>query len=122
MLALVCVAAGHAAHLRHTLEDVRSCLLHTSDPADDDEPVARPAGQLAFWVIADELPNDLDEVLLRTVLDWFATDWPLATVVVPLRVENERGIRVATEMGLTRRPGIADEHVEFVWSRSGNDS
>lgn len=58
------------------------------------------AARLAFWVIESELATDLDRHLLEATLTWLRAKWPFSTVYVPLHVENERGQRIARELGL----------------------
>ena len=73
---------------------------------------------LRYWVIEEELPADLDIHLLDSVLSWVDHAWSFESVIVPTHQENQRGIRIATELGLTfpDQAGQAN-HVGLVWHR-----
>jgi len=74
------------------------------------------AASLAYWVVADELTNDLDRHLLDTVLGWTESDWPFDEVILPTHTDNARGMMIAKERGLDEGPR-ANDRVRFVWRR-----
>ena len=79
----------------------------------------QPATQLRYWVIADEVATNLDSHLFTSLMDWLKSDWPFETVVVPYYEENERGIKHAAEMGMTKNDQRDDAgRVVFEWRRS----
>ena len=81
--------------------------------------VQQPATQLTYWVIEDEVPTNLDSHLFTSLMEWLQNDWPFETVVVPFYEENERGIKHAAEMGLTKNDQRDDEgRIVFEWRRS----
>jgi RimJ/RimL family protein N-acetyltransferase len=72
------------------------------------------AARLAFWVIESELATDLDRHLLELTLAWLRREWSFSTVYVPLHSENERGQRIARELGLTVADNMAiDSHTTY---------
>ena len=77
----------------------------------------RAAG-IAYWVVEDELANNLDEHLIETVLAWIEHDWPLDNIVTPLHTDNERGVKLADKLEL--RPGgpPRNDMVRYVWQRA----
>jgi RimJ/RimL family protein N-acetyltransferase len=81
-------------------------------------PVKSPACTLAFWVIEPELSTGLDRHLLASCLDWFKTEWPFESVVVPIRRTNARGLEVARTVGLREIEGGRESHRVFVWDRA----
>ena len=60
--------------------------------------------QLAFWVTDDNL--DMESVLLTSVLRWVHEAWAIERVLLPLRVENARGIALAEDCGYSVWSGI----------------
>ena len=78
-----------------------------------------PATRLTFWIIEDELATNLDSHLFTSLMEWLKSDWPFETVVVPFHDGNERCIKFATEMGLTRNDQRDDQgRIVFEWRRS----
>ena len=53
--------------------------------------------QLAFWVIDAAL--GMEPALVADVLEWVHSAWPIDRVVLPLRLENGRGLALAKESG-----------------------
>ena len=79
----------------------------------------QPAAQLMYWVIEEELATNLDSHLITSLMEWLRNDWPFQTVLVPYYEENERGIKHATEMGLTKHDQRDDkDRIVFEWRRS----
>ena len=73
---------------------------------------------LRYWVIEEELAADLDKHLLDSVLKWVNQAWPFESVLVVMRQENQRGIRVASELGLTfSDQAVKADHVGLVSHR-----
>ena len=74
---------------------------------------------LHYWVIEEELAADLDTHLLDSVLSWVDQAWPFASVSVLMREENQRGIQVASDLGLTLSSNleVKADHVSLVWHR-----
>lgn len=91
------------------------------NPAADDHPRTI---SLAYWVIASELENDLDEHLLASVLEWIERDWPFDEVLVPVHAENARGHGIARARGLADAAELHPElqarmtsHALYAWVR-----
>ena len=79
----------------------------------------RAGVRLTFWVIEDELATNLDSHLFTSLMEWIKSDWPFEIVVAPFYQENERGIKHAAEMGLTKSDQRDDEgRIVFEWRRS----
>jgi len=77
-----------------------------------------PGGvNLAYWVVEKELATDLDRHLIASVIEWVETSWPFDTLVMRLHIDNERGIRIAQELGLELQSGVVQEHRELRWDR-----
>jgi hypothetical protein len=72
---------------------------------------------MAYWVVEDELANDLDGHLIEALLDWIERDWPLDNVVIMLHTDNTRGIAIAKKLGLRPMALPANDHVRYVWQR-----
>ena len=53
--------------------------------------------QLAYWVIDDAI--DLEAALVSGVLQWIHSAWSIDRVLIPLRKENVRGLRLAEKCG-----------------------
>jgi RimJ/RimL family protein N-acetyltransferase len=86
-------------------------------PAGRNDRTSRGA-QLAYWVIEEQLSEDLDRHLLEQVLAWIEQDWLFDTVAIPLHVENERGAEIARALDLTLKEGAGSpSHLVFVWQR-----
>ncbi len=84
----------------------------------DDLPAGTPpepdAAFLDFWVVENELANDLDRHLLESVLSWLHRDWPFSAIYVSLHVDNERGIAIARALDLAETAVIPmKDHVVF---------
>jgi len=86
------------------------------EPADPNDRSTRDA-MLAYWVIEEELASELDRHLLAEVLAWIERDWLFEKVVVPTHVDNDRGVRLADELGLDSVPTGSATHVIHVWQR-----
>jgi RimJ/RimL family protein N-acetyltransferase len=87
------------------------------EPADGKDPSSRNA-RFAYWVVEDRLDEDLDRHLLEAVLAWIRRDWPLETLALQLRVENERGATIARDLGLQPLEGArVPDHRIFIWER-----
>ena len=82
-------------------------------PVENDE----TATKLVYWAIERSLSSDLDRHIQTSVLEWIRRDWPFATVVMPFRKDNDRGIRIAEELGLDRADESGGDRVTFVWRR-----
>ena len=79
----------------------------------------QPTTQLTFWVIEREMATNLDSHLFASLMEWLKSDWTFETVAVPFYEGNERGIKFATEMGLTRNDQRDDKgRIVFEWRRS----
>ena len=79
----------------------------------------QPAALLKYWVIEDEMATNLDSHLFTSLMEWLQNDWPFETVIVPYYEENDRGIKHATEMGLTKSDQRDKEgRIVFEWRRS----
>jgi len=72
--------------------------------------------QLAFWVIDEAL--ELEPDLVRNVLDWIHTTWPIDRVLIPFREANSRGISLMNQWELVGHEsdpgGPLSEHVCFL--------
>lgn len=99
--------------LSHDGERCLGCVYIDAGPTEGEAYSAR----VAYWVVADELANDLDAELVASLLTWFETAWPFATVTMPLHIENERGAEIARTLGMTEAPEVVDDHRGFTWSR-----
>ncbi len=82
-------------------------------PVENDE----TATKLVYWAIERSLSSDLDRHIQTSVLEWIRKDWPFATVVMPFHKDNDRGIRIAKELGLDRADESGGDRVTFVWRR-----
>jgi RimJ/RimL family protein N-acetyltransferase len=72
---------------------------------------------IAYWVVEDELVNDLDEHLIKSLLEWFEKDWALDMAVFPLHTDNERGASIAKKLGLRQGGPPRKDMIRFVWQR-----
>ena len=77
------------------------------------------AAEMAYWVVANELQNDLDEHLIQSVLGWIKDAWPLDLVVMPLHTENQRGIKIVEALTLQPSGPPKNDMVRYVWEREG---
>ncbi len=123
------VAANRADLERHKAEfDRREAYAYTVLSLDGTRCVGcvylKPLGQskpraamVAYWVVADELPNDLDHHLVEALLEWLGKEWPLDNVVLPLHTDNARGVLLARKLKLRSAGPPRDDHVRFVWQR-----
>jgi RimJ/RimL family protein N-acetyltransferase len=88
-------------------------------PPDREAKPGDDRAQLSFWVIDAEIPGDLDEHLLKSVLAWVAKDFTFREVFVPIHRDNARGLAIARKLGLPEtqewRERPAD--VVFVWRK-----
>ncbi len=62
------------------------------------------AACVGFWVRASEMPADLDQHLLATLLRWFRTEWSFDGVLFTNAAAEERQARLLAEAGLRCRP------------------
>ena len=60
--------------------------------------------KVAFWVRADEIPNDLDRHLLSVLRDWLDHAWPFDTVVFTIADEESRQTSLLEDAGLDGVP------------------
>lgn len=81
----------------------------------DDLPDGAQAGMLAYWVIEEELANDLDRHLLASLLTWFEDGWPLDLVFFLPHVDDGRGATLLADAGLAELDGSRPTHRTFVW-------
>jgi hypothetical protein len=73
---------------------------------------------LAYWVIEEQLPGELDRHLLEQVLDWIERDWLYERVAIPVHVENERGAELARSLGLEPVENAGSQaSLLFAWLR-----
>ena len=95
--------------------DRQKCLgcVYLSPAKDDHEGM-----ELAYWVIEDELASDLDAHLLTSVIGWIRTKWPFETFVMPLHQDNQRGVRLAENLGLNKSKKPGDKNETYVWRRN----
>ncbi|MHC5209274.1 MAG: GNAT family N-acetyltransferase [Planctomycetota bacterium] len=73
---------------------------------------------LAYWVIEEQLPRELDRHLLEQMLAWIERDWLFERVAVPVHVDDTRGADLARALGLERVEGAGGESaLVFSWRR-----
>lgn len=63
---------------------------------------ARAGVRLDYWVAESELAEDLDRHLLECVVRWLEDEWGFDAVLISVRAENIRGVRIAMETGFVR--------------------
>lgn len=56
-----------------------------------------------FWIRASRLPEQLDRVLLRSLLDWFERDWSFDAPVVITNEQFDQQVTMIEGTGLRRR-------------------
>ncbi len=61
------------------------------------------ATRVGFWVRTSELVNGLDEHLLITLRNWFATEWPFDLVTFVVSQPNTQQIALLTQAGLKQQ-------------------
>ncbi len=70
-------------------------------------PGAAYAADVGFWVRASEVPNDLDQHLLTTLLDWFRAEWALDRVLFTIVQQETRQAALLAAAGLEQRLAVA---------------
>ncbi|MCZ6596070.1 MAG: GNAT family N-acetyltransferase [Planctomycetota bacterium] len=90
------------------------CIYMNPAEAEGDD---APGVRLAYWVTEPELESDLDRHVLEAVLHWVEEDWPFASLALVQHEENERGVRVAQELGLELLPESFRDNRILVWRR-----
>ena len=54
--------------------------------------------QLAFWVIDDAISLEFE--LVQSVMNWIHNYWFIERVLLPIRPENQRGLKIAVDLEL----------------------
>jgi RimJ/RimL family protein N-acetyltransferase len=67
---------------------------------------------MAYWIIASELPGNLDAHLIEAVLNWMKSDWPFNRVIMSLHNNNARGMGIADALEMKRKDK-KEHHVVF---------
>jgi hypothetical protein len=77
-----------------------------------------PGVRIAYWVVESSLPDALDRHLVQQLTHWLRNEWGMQSILMPIHMNNPRGIEIAKDFGYDALPRAeGEQRINFVWRR-----